>query len=260
MTAPIRAPAKVNLALHVTGRRADGRHDLDSLVAFADVGDRLTVAPGDGLTVTGPFAQGVPTDDRNIVRRALAAAGTTRAVALDKRLPHAAGLGGGSSDAAAVLRAVGADLGTDALMALGADVPVCLHGRAARMRGAGEAVEPTPLPPLHAVLVNPGAAVPTGAVFAALERRDNPGMGAVPAEDPVDWLATRRNDLEAPALAIAPAIGDALAALRTTGAAVARMSGSGGTCFGLYGTAEAARGAAARLSRPGWWVVPCVLR
>ena len=257
------APAKVNLALHVTGRRADGRHDLDGIVAFADVGDHISVGPGDGLTVDGPFAPGVPTDGGNLIRRALAAAGAPRAVHLVKRLPHPAGLGGGSSDAAAALRAVGAALPVGALMALGADLPVCVAGRTSRMRGAGERVEPVALPPLDAVLVNPGVGVPTAAVFAALPEPCNPPMPDPPAfpdaAATVLWLADRRNDLEAPARRIAPAVGAALAAIAATGAGLARMSGSGATCFGLYPTAAAARAAAARLARPGWWVVACRL-
>ncbi|UWQ22865.1 4-(cytidine 5'-diphospho)-2-C-methyl-D-erythritol kinase [Jannaschia sp. W003] len=256
------APAKVNLALHVTGRRFDGRHELDSLVAFADVGDRLCLAPGDGLRVDGPFAAGVPTDGTNLVLRALRAAGAPRAVALRKNLPHPAGIGGGSSDAAAALRAVGAVLDVDTLMALGADLPVCMPARAARMRGAGERVEPVAMPPLHAVLVNPGVPVPTGAVFAALERRDGSAMGAVPdvdAEGLVRWLAGCRNDLQAPARATAPAVGEGLDALRAAGATLARMSGSGATCFGLWPTRRAAEAAAEALRRPGWWVEACTL-
>ena len=254
------APAKVNLTLHVTGRRADGRHALDSVVAFADLGDEVTVGPGDGLAVHGPFAAGVPTDGRNLVLRALAAAGLRRAVTIDKRLPHPGGIGGGSSDAATVLRLAGAALGTDALMALGADVPVCLAGRASRMRGAGEVVEPLALPPLAAVLVHPGLHLPTGEVFAALERRDNPGHGDRPGADALGWLAAQRNDLEAPAIRLAPGVADALAAIRATGAAVARMSGSGATCFGLYRDGAQAARAAAALDRPGWWVRACTLR
>lgn len=260
------APAKVNLTLHVTGRRDDGYHLLDSLVAFADLGDRLTVGPGDGLRVTGPFAAGVPTDNRNLIRRALAVVGTTRNVALDKRLPHPAGLGGGSSDAAAALRAIRAAPSEAELLALGADLPVCLAGPDGvwRMQGVGEAVRPVATPgPLPAVLVNPGVPVPTGGVFAALDRRDNPGMGALPRwadrAEWLSWLAVQRNDLERPAVATVPTIGAVLDAIRAGGAAVARMSGSGGTCFGLYPTDAAAAAAAAALQRSGWWVRACVL-
>ena len=254
------APAKVNLTLHVTGRRADGYHLLDSLVAFADVGDRLRVAPGEGLTVTGPFAAGVPTGAENLVNRALRLAGETRAVTLDKQLPHPAGIGGGSSDAAAVLRLVGADLPVGALMSLGADVPVCMGARAARMTGVGEGVTPVDLPALHGVLVNSGVAVPTPAVFAAL-RRFGEGHGTLPdwadAAVLTDWLAAQRNDLEAAAMGIAPQIGEVLSDLRAAGASLTRMSGSGGTCFGLWPSRDRAEAAAAALSRPGRWVRAC---
>jgi 4-diphosphocytidyl-2-C-methyl-D-erythritol kinase len=257
------APAKVNLTLHVTGRRGDGRHLLDSVVMFADLGDLLTVGPGDGLTVTGPFAAGVPTNGRNLIVRALAAAGLTRAVTLDKRLPHPGGIGGGSSDAATALRLAGARLGPEALLALGADLPVCMAAGASRMRGIGEVVEPLALPPLHAVLLHPGLDAPTGAVFAALARRENPGHDTVPegldAPAFTDWLAAQRNDLEAPAETVAPGIAAALDALRGAGARLGRMSGSGATCFGLFPDAAAARTAAAALDRPGWWARACVL-
>ena len=252
------ALAKVNLALHVTGRRADGYHLLDSAVAFGRPADVLTVTEGDGLTVTGPFAAGVPTDDSNLIRRALSLAGTRRAVTLDKRLPHPAGLGGGSSDAACVLRLVDADLPVEALLTLGADVPVCVFGQAARMRGIGEQVMPLDLPPIPAVLVNPGLPVPTRAVFAALATPDNPPMDTpdvgMDLASALDWLARQRNDLEAPAISAAPDIATVLAAIGETGALVRRMSGSGATCFGLYPDRATAGAAARRLTRPGWWV------
>ena len=258
------APAKVNLALHVVGRRADGRHELDSLVAFAqDLGDRLTLATGDGLAVTGPFAAGVPTDDRNLVRCALAAAGALRSVVLEKNLPHQAGIGGGSSDAAAALRAVGASVALEDLMAIGADLPVCLMARAARMRGVGEQVEPIALPRLPAVLVNPGTAVPTGAVFKALVHRDNSPLPAMPSFPDVAaairWLRDRRNDLEPVARHLVPEISSVLDAVTGTGAGFARMSGSGATCFGLYESDDVARVAARKLARPGWWAAACTL-
>ncbi|WP_179380240.1 4-(cytidine 5'-diphospho)-2-C-methyl-D-erythritol kinase [Jannaschia marina] len=258
------APAKVNLTLHVTGRRADGYHLLDSLVAFADVGDRLAAGAGDGLTVTGPFAAGVPTGYSNLIRRALSHVGVRRAVSLEKNLPHPAGLGGGSSDAAAALRLVGAEPGPEVAETLGADVPVCLLARGARMRGIGEQVEPVALPSLPAVLVNPGVAVATPKVFAALARPNNADMGALPdwadAAELIPWLGTMRNDLEAPARSLAPEIGTALAAIGGTGATLARMSGSGATCFGLYPSRAVAETAAAALARPGWWVRACTLR
>lgn len=257
------APAKVNLTLHVTGRRGDGYHLLDSLVAFADVGDDVTVAPGRGLTVTGPFARGVPTDGRNLVLRALDLAQAPRAVTLDKHLPHPAGIGGGSSDAAAVLRLVGAGLSAEQVLSLGADVPVCLLARGARMSGIGEIVRPVALPRLCAVLVNPGLSVPTPEVFRALTTPDNAPMGDLPewenAGDLIRWLGTMRNDLEPPALTVAPAIGDVLDAIRQSGAGLARMSGSGATCCGLYPDAAAAARAVTELNRPGWWVRQAVL-
>ncbi|MBP7001562.1 4-(cytidine 5'-diphospho)-2-C-methyl-D-erythritol kinase [Amaricoccus sp.] len=265
------APAKVNLALHVTGRRADGFHELDSLVAFAGMGDLVEAAPAErlGLRVAGPFAAGLDAGPGNLVLRAAAAVrpeGRGAALRLTKRLPVAAGLGGGSADAAAALRLLGRLWGVPmpgapALVALGADVPVCVEGRAARMRGVGEALAPAPLPAFWLALANPGVAVSTAAVFAGLERRDNPGMEAVPrfagAADLAAWLARQRNDLEAPALRLAPAIAAARAALAAQpGCLLARMSGSGATCFGIFAGAGAARAAAAAIARaePGWWV------
>ncbi|PJE33003.1 4-diphosphocytidyl-2-C-methyl-D-erythritol kinase [Pseudooceanicola marinus] len=262
------APAKVNLALHVTGQRADGYHLLDSLVVFADLGDCLSVTPAEdySLTVTGPRSAGVPVDDGNLCLKAARLAGRPVAIALEKHLPNQAGIGGGSSDAAAVLRGL-ADLGTplpDHPEVLGADVPVCLAARAARMQGLGEVVTPLHgLPPLPAVLVNPGRPVATPAVFKRLEKRDNPGMGEIPEDlatpaDLTTWLATTRNDLEAPALALEPAIGAVLGALTSLpGCLIARMSGSGASCFALFPdgvtAAEAAR--MLRAAQPGWWVV-----
>ncbi|UYV38437.1 4-(cytidine 5'-diphospho)-2-C-methyl-D-erythritol kinase [Rhodobacteraceae bacterium D3-12] len=262
------APAKVNLSLHVTGQRDDGLHLLDSLVAFADVGDHLTISPATASTlcVDGPMAAGVPQDARNLVLKAAAWMGETAAFTLEKHLPAAAGIGGGSSDAAAALRLL-ADLtgrpiphGSEAL---GADVPVCLAPKATRMRGIGEALAPVALPPLPAVLVNPGVEVPTGAVFSALPTKENPPMPAdLPRlSNPVqaaDWLASQRNDLEAPAIAFAPVIGTLLDVLKAQPKlCLARMSGSGATCFGLFETQSAAENAAnkIRAAFPAWWVV-----
>jgi len=263
------APAKVNLTLHVTGRRADGYHLLDSLVAFADVGDRLTVAqaPTTSLRVSGPRAAGVPGGPENLVLRAAALMGVTAAVTLEKHLPAAAGIGGGSSDAAAVLRALARLAGRPMpqALALGADVPACLMARAARIRGIGEDVTPiAEFPALDAVLVNPGLSVATPAVFARLIRRDNPAMPATLPAWPdaaacIGWLAAQRNDLEEPAAALCPEIGATFAALRdSAGCAFARMSGSGATCFGLYPDAAMAAAAAAQIAaqHPGWWVRP----
>ncbi|SLN68068.1 4-diphosphocytidyl-2-C-methyl-D-erythritol kinase [Pseudoruegeria aquimaris] len=265
------APAKINLSLHVTGRRADGYHLLDSLVAFCSVGDWILAgkAPEMRLAVAGPRAEGVPLGPENLVLRAAGLmAGAPAALTLEKHLPAAAGIGGGSSDAAATLRALSrlhdAPLpAPEAVLGLGADVPVCLAGRGCRMGGIGERIAPleAPLPPLGVVLVNPGIDVPTPAVFKALAVRDNAPMPeALPplrAFDPVvAFLAAQRNDLEAPARAIAPAIGEVLAAIAATkGCGLARMSGSGATCFGLYETEAAAASAAEALrGRSGWWV------
>ena len=262
------APAKVNLTLHVTGQRADGYHLLDSLVVFADVGDRVTVMPADkmSLEVTGPMAEGVPTDSSNLVMKAAALFGVPLRMILSKHLPAAAGIGGGSSDAAATVMAI-ADLLEEKRLpdvsVLGADVRVCLLRQAARMSGIGEVVEPVAgLPPLHAVLVNPGVDVPTPAVFKALETKKNAPMPKrLPrwkdASALSEWLATQRNDLEAPAVAQAPVIAEVLEALNgCTGVTLARMSGSGATCFGLFPTDEMAAAAATDLAvrHPTWWV------
>ncbi|GGH35246.1 4-diphosphocytidyl-2-C-methyl-D-erythritol kinase [Cribrihabitans marinus] len=273
MTAEAFAPAKINLTLHVTGQRADGYHLLDSLVAFADIGDRLLLTPGADLSleVTGTCSDGVPTDARNLARRAAEALGWTGHIALDKVLPHGAGLGGGSADAAAVLRALeacGISVPEGLPVSLGADVPVCRLVRAARMQGIGERIAPVGLPALPALLVNPGAHVPTGSVFSALARRDNPGMPAqIPdfeaPPDCADWLKDQRNDLEVPAIGIAPVIDRALADLRRTSEVlIARMSGSGSTCFALYPTMKAAHAAAYEIGaeHPDWWCYATELR
>ena len=260
------APAKINLALHVTGRRADGYHLIDSLVVFAALGDRIAAEPARdwSLTVTGPFAQGLEGPKNLCLRAARLTGGAPAALTLDKRLPVASGIGGGSADAAATLRALHA-LDGRALpdpLPLGADVPVCLHGRPARMQGIGERLSSLPpLPPLHLCLANPGVPVSTPDTFRALTSPDNaplPPLPEMPDAAAVGrWLATARNDLEPPARALHPAIGTVLAALADTdGCLVARMSGSGATCFGLYATAAEAGSAAAALSggHPGWWV------
>jgi 4-diphosphocytidyl-2-C-methyl-D-erythritol kinase len=267
------APAKVNLALHVTGRRADGYHLLQSIVVFADTGDWLEIAPAPRLSlrVTGPRAAGVPTDDRNLVWQAamLFPRAPGAAITLEKHLPHAGGIGGGSADAAAALRGL-ADLwarpmpDAAAVLELGADLPVCLFGRPALMAGIGEVLTPLPpLPPLWLVLVNAGVAVPTGPVFKGLAQVENPAMPAIPdqgwadADDLALWLARARNDLEPPARQIVPVIDSVIAAIGgSADCLLARMSGSGGTCFGLFATEAAARAAAVALSadHPGWWV------
>ena len=253
------APAKINLALHVTGRRADGYHLLDSLVVFTVLGDRVTVAPGPlSLTVTGPFAAGIPGGDDNLCLRAARMVGARAAITLDKHLPPASGIGGGTADAAAVLRALGRT--PDRPEALGADLPACLASRPLRMQGVGEVLTRLALPTLHLALVNPGVEVPTPAVFAGLDRRDNPGMPDLPpvpdASALLDWLRSTRNDLQPAALSIAPVIGDCLAALDAQGAQLSRMSGSGATCFGIFPDAAHAEAAARAVAaaHPGWWV------
>ena len=287
-TVRVFAPAKINLTLHVTGRRADGYHLLDSLVTFADVGDELFVAPGRGgltLTVRGPEAAGVPADATNLALRAAAilAGGQGAALDLVKNLPAASGIGGGSADAAAALRAMmalqgigrsaletrAANLGAraDAILALGADVPMCLFPRPLRARGIGERVDAAALPAVVAVLVNPRLPVPTPEVFRALDRRDNPPMPEVLpdfADAPAlaDWLGGQRNDLESAAIRVQPVVATVLAAIGATrGCLVARMSGSGATCFGLYDDPDTAAQAAARIrgERPGWWVAETML-
>jgi 4-diphosphocytidyl-2-C-methyl-D-erythritol kinase len=265
------AQAKINLALHVIGRRADGYHLLDSLVAFADFGDLIHVETAADLSLhlTGPKAADLTSGPDNLVLRAAAAfeAGAKGArITLDKHLPVASGIGGGSADAAAALQALSALWGCPlpkaaSVLALGADVPVCLVGRPARMEGIGEKVTPLSLPQAFIVLANPGVGLATASVFAALTRRDNAPLPA-PAAWPdaaalAHWLHAARNDLEPPAQALAPVIGTVLAALgRQQGCLLARMSGSGATCFGLFATAAQAEAAAAALARAeaAWWV------
>lgn len=262
------APAKVNLTLHVTGHRNDGYHLLDSLVMFADVGDRLTVALSDtsALTLSGPRANGVPDGADNLVLRAADKLGVSARITLEKNLPHAAGLGGGSSDAAATLRVLSrlteTDLPAD-VTDLGADVPVCLGNTAARMQGIGETVTPLhELPCVYAVLVNPGIALNTPDVFAALGQKNNTPMPddiprGLDATSFIDWLRGMRNDLETPAIAMAPRIAEVLGVLNvTSGCRLARMSGSGSSCFGLYSDHETAFSAAGRLAEehPAWWI------
>ena len=282
------AAAKVNLYLHVVGRRADGYHLLDSLIAFADIGDRLTAAPGATLSleISGPEAAGLAlARDDNLVLRAArllaerAGIKAGAALNLDKILPVAAGIGGGSADAAAALRLLaqlnGLSLDDERLLevalATGADVPVCLASRACDMTGVGETLMPLSLPIIPCVMVNPCVPVATRDVFDALGLRngellvgatdvfrgtDWPEAGAS-VEDWVEVLAADTNDLEAPATRIQPVIGNVIAVLNATnGAWLARMSGSGATCFAIYeNTADAGRAAAKiRLDHPDWWV------
>ncbi|GGC57390.1 4-diphosphocytidyl-2-C-methyl-D-erythritol kinase [Siccirubricoccus deserti] len=269
------APAKVNLYLHVTGRRADGYHLLDSLAVFGPAADLVAAAPAAALSLAldGPFAAGLAAEPDNLVLRAARALAEAAgiearaALALTKRLPIASGIGGGSADAAAALRALdrlwGLDFGAARLArigaGLGADVPVCVASRPARMGGVGERLSTAPvLPECGLLLVNPGAALATPAVFRAR-------AGACftpPAVLPDGWedaaamardLAALRNDLEAPAIFLCPMVAEVLAALRELpGCLLARMSGSGATCFGLFATSAAAQQAADLLPN-GWW-------
>jgi 4-diphosphocytidyl-2-C-methyl-D-erythritol kinase len=258
------APAKINLTLHVTGQRADGYHLLDSLVAFATIGDVVTVEAADtlSLTIDGPFAAGLCAADNLVLRAARLLDGARGAhIRLTKNLPVASGIGGGSADAAATLRALSQLWGValpDGL-ALGADVPACIAARTLRLQGVGDIITPLPaLPPMEVVLVNPGVSVPTPLIFNALTSKKNTGMPAqLPtwqtAIDFAGWLAHQRNDLYAPAAQIAPQINDVLTMLRKTTPLFVGMSGSGATCFGLYHPGEANR-ARILLQRPGWWV------
>jgi 4-diphosphocytidyl-2-C-methyl-D-erythritol kinase len=273
------ARAKLNLYLHVVGRRADGYHLLDSLVAFADIADRIAAEPASrlNLAITGPFAGGLAADDsNNLVWRAAQALahklGRAPEVALrlEKNLPVASGIGGGSSDAAATLKALAdlwhADLDEQALcdigITLGADVPVCIASRTSWLGGTGERVAAAPkLPPAALVLVNPGIALPTASVFKA-RRGDFSAPGRF-TQAPADaaalaaLLAERRNDLTAAAIEQVPVIATVLERLAAMkGALLARMSGSGATCFALFASSDGAENAARELSAEarGWWV------
>jgi 4-diphosphocytidyl-2-C-methyl-D-erythritol kinase len=254
----------VNLFLHVVGRRADGYHLLDSLAIFAGAHDVVSAEPSKKLTlsITGPFAAELNED--NLVLRAARALGTTAALTLEKNLPVASGIGGGSADAAAALRLLAPDRPSAELTRiaaeLGADVPVCLACVPSRMGGIGELLSPAPdLPEFGLALVNPGVAVATKDVF-----RGRGGAFSAPASLPPGWpnalamatdLGCLANDLEAPAMALCPVIGDVLTALQATeGCLLARMSGSGATCFALYDTPALAEVAAAACGRPGWWI------
>lgn len=279
------APAKVNLTLRVIGRRADGYHDIESLVTFAELGDRLALTPGSELAVTvvGPSAGHTGADSENLVLKAARALAASivdlrlGAFSLEKNIPVAAGLGGGSADAAAALRLLARvnNLAAhdprlhEAARATGADVPVCLDPRPRLMRGIGDILsEPLPLPRLCALLINPGIALPTKLVFSGWKAdRSQPTSSVTMNEMPdtqhlLDWLAREANDLEPPALALAPAIADVLSALReNAGCRLARMSGSGATCFALFLSAAEAAAAARRLRAqfPQWWICETVL-
>ncbi len=281
-----RARAKINLSLHVLSRREDGYHTLESLVAFAGIGDELRLTPGPrlALTLSGPMAAGLAAEDDNLVLRAARALAEavpglqTGGFHLTKRLPVASGIGGGSADAAAALRLLARLNGLapdDARLfatarIVGADVPACLMSRSLVMRGVGEALAPARLPRLFALLVNPQVAVSTAAVFGelrlargqSLATRPSPALAAGTASDVITSLVTCRNDLEAPAIRHAPVIGDVLAALRALpGSRLARMSGSGATCFALFDDCKvsAAAGKILARERPRWWIKPTIL-
>ena len=284
-----RAPAKINLSLHILGRRPDGWHALESLVCFAGCSDLLTLTPGTSpsLTLEGPTAAAAGSGEDNLVLRAARALAervpglATGTFHLVKRLPVAAGIGGGSADAAAAFRLLARANGLapddarllDAARAIGADVPVCLGARARVMAGTGDDLgPPLGLPPLFAVLVNPGIPVETKTVFqrVGLAPGESFGFGKHPAIpdgatfDTLTGLLRRtRNDMEDAASVIAPVIGHVIAVLSAArGCKLARMSGSGATCFGLFETCRAAAHAARVIRRdhPGWWVKPTVLR
>lgn len=260
-----RAPAKINLALHVRARRLDGYHELETIFVFAQDGDEVRVAPGaQALTITGPFAAGLDAGPDNLVNRAQAAfcdafgVPVAHAITLDKRLPVASGIGGGSADAAATLRALARLNGVSrndprlfaVAAALGSDVPACLLGTASFGRGRGESLTSIPsLGHVPALLVNPGVGVSTAAVFKAWDGVDR---GAI---DP-DCVMACRNDLQPPAERLAPVIGEVLGALAAQpGTNLVRMSGSGATCFALFET-RAARDAADTAiasGHPDWW-------
>jgi 4-diphosphocytidyl-2-C-methyl-D-erythritol kinase len=272
------APAKVNLTLHVTGQRDDGYHLLDSLVVFMGEGDQLTATVSEDLTiaVTGPFADGVPTDGTNLIMRAAAALQSARgvtagaAMTLEKNLPHAAGIGSGSSDAAATLNMLArlwdvAPLPNPAqeVLALGADVPVCLRAPVpVQMSGIGEVLIPVPtLPDCALVLVRPPIDVPTASVFRGLATKQGAPMTPLPQGMDftgfVAWLVNQRNDLQAPALDIAPDIDTVLQMLDAMpDVALARMSGSGATCFALVENVATADQVAreVRAAHPDYWV------
>lgn len=278
------ASAKLNLDLLVTGRTPDGYHTLDSIVVFADLGDRLRFTPSTGLSLSieGPFAAGLREEPDNLVPRAARALASAvgrelaARITLEKNLPVASGIGGGSADAAATLRGLvrlfHLDLDEAALsrlgLKLGADVPVCLASRPARLRGIGDRLTPLAgLPALPLVLVNPGVPVSTGAVFAALQLNPKREMPPPLPERPslaafAAWLKASRNDLEPPALELAPVVGRVLEALGfMPGCLLARMSGSGATCFGLFADPASAATAAARIAvaEPGWWCRACAV-
>ena len=261
-----KAAAKINLFLHIGDKRADGYHALQSLAVFADAGDELEFHPSQelALSVQGPFAAGLAADGDNLVLKAARALKATARIVLTKNLPVASGIGGGSADAAAVLRAL-SDLPREALLeiaaSIGSDVPVCVAGKSAWMEGRGEVLAPVQgVSPMPMLLVNPGVAVSTADVFRGLETRRGTGLRRPEAfggvEELLKFLQTTANDLEAPALALQPVIAEVLCELAGADALIARMSGSGATCFGLFESEESVARAARIISaaHPTWWV------
>ncbi len=280
-----RAPAKINLFLHVGARRADGFHPLQSLAVFTEMGDELALAPAGelSLTINGSFAQGLDGEGDNLVLRAARALGSRAsgskgaALSLTKNLPVASGIGGGSSDAAAALRGLrrlwNADVPDVALReiaaTLGSDIPVCLDAGGAFMEGRGEILRAVgAMPRIAMLLVNPKVVVPTKDVFAALEGRSGtelelPLEGFRDTADLLRFLETTRNDLEAPARKLQPVIGEVLGAIAALpGALFTRMSGSGATCFGIFADDGCCQRAAEILqdTSPGWWISPTCVR
>lgn len=276
------APAKINLALHVTGQRDDGYHDLETLAVFCEAGDRISAeenpaVPGGEIdvTATGRFGADLPVGADNIVVKAAQALLATLperacglSITIEKNLPLASGMGGGSADAAATLLAVSHLCGirdpgqlTDLAETIGSDVPMCLYSRALIARGRGEAITPLDdFPKFSILLVNPGTGVSTPRVFNALQQKSNPPLATLPAtrdcEALSDWLAGQRNDLELPAISLVPIISEVLDDIGNSGALLTRMSGSGATCFGLYSDFQQAETAALQIrqNHPDWWV------
>ena len=280
----VRAPAKINLCLHVGERRSDGYHELESLVVFADVGDDLVLEDASDLSlaIEGPFAGALSGEADNMVLRAvrgvakIAKRDLNKRITLTKNLPVASGIGGGSADAGATIRAFLLEWPRDEIKladfaalagTLGADVPVCFFGQNAWIAGRGDEIYRCEVPELHAVLINPGTSLSTRDVFERLKARTGTGVierpdGFGSGADLIEFLGVTRNDLEAPALSLAPEIGAVLSVLRACDRIrLARMSGSGATCFGLFDDAASAEGAAAKIAseNPNWWIASTIL-
>lgn len=267
------APAKVNLYLHVTGRREDGYHQLDSLTAFTDFGDEIALSPANAfqLSLSGPFAAQTPLEQNLVEKTAYALAARLDIppdfhVSLTKNIPAGAGLGGGSADAAAIARLMMHMSGKtgdidDILLALGADVPACYRSDPLRFFGIGEGIELVrPFPTTPILLVNSGTLCPTADVFRALRDVSDSDKLPLPPLDNQDalfrFLKNTRNDLSLAAQSMIPNLAEVLQAIEQTGSAIARMSGSGATCFGLYEDEEVCRRAAEMMTKtnPGWWI------